>query len=77
MFSGGKAKLKVSIGTLNGMKHVLCHWHVVVGLKAKSFVDKTFFEGWDRILYCQVNNTDNVSYLLDLRVVWLVKYNEC
>lgn len=53
--------------TLNDMKHVLCRFDVVVGSKAKGVVDKIICEGWDRVLCCQVNNSENVSYLLDLR----------
>lgn len=53
--------------TLNDMKHVLCLSDVVVGSKAKGVVDKIICEGWDRVLCCQVNNSENFSYLLDLR----------
>lgn len=54
--------------TLNDMKHVLsCSYNVGIGSKAKGLVDKIICEGWDRVLCCQVNNCENVSYLLDLR----------
>ncbi|CAH3042204.1 unnamed protein product [Pocillopora meandrina] len=53
--------------TLNDMKHVLSRSDVVVGSKAKGLVDKIICEGWDRVLFCQVNNSENVSYLLHLR----------
>ena len=53
--------------TLNDMKHVLSCSNVGIGSKAKSLVDKIICEGWDRVLCCQVNNCENVSYLLDLR----------
>ena len=58
--------------TLNDMKHVLSRSDVVVGSKAKGLVDKIICEGWDRVLFCQVNNSENVSYLLDLRKSCLV-----
>lgn len=53
--------------TLHDIKHVLLRSDVVIGSRAKSAVDKIICEGWDRVLYCQVKNSDNVSYLLDLR----------
>ena len=53
--------------TLNDVKHVLSCSNVSIGSKAKGLVDKIICEGWDRVLCCQVNNCENVSYLLDLR----------
>jgi len=55
--------------TLNDMAHVWSCSNVGIGSKTKGPVDKIICEGWDRVLCCQVNNCENVSYLLDLR--WL------
>ena len=53
--------------TLKDMKHVLSCSYVGIASTAKGIVDKIICEGWDRVLCCQVNNCENVSYLLDLR----------
>lgn len=39
-------------------------------------MDKIICEGWDRVLFCQVNNSENVSYLLDLRKSCLPRKEE-
>jgi len=52
---------------VNDVKHVLCRSDVVIGSKGKGLVAKNICEGWDRVLFCQVKNAANVSYLLDLR----------
>lgn len=53
--------------TANDVIHVSRHSDVVVGSKARNLVDKIICEGWERVLDCQVKNSGNVSYLLDLR----------
>lgn len=64
----GEGKVEsIDESTLHDIKHVLLRSDVVIGSRAKSAVDKIICEGWDRVLYCQVKNSANVSYLLDLR----------
>ena len=52
--------------TVKDEKHVL-HHSDVVGTKARSLVDRIICEGWERVLHCQVKNTGNIPYMLDLR----------
>ena len=53
--------------TVNNVAHVSCQSDVIIGSKGKGLVDKVICEGWDRVLFCQVKNAANFSYLLDLR----------